>query len=77
MKICWFGDSEDVFKSKIGQVVLEKNAYELDAIHCILYSVHNDLLPLYCPFSLFFGNSRREYRTKNGLRVFFGGFIPK
>jgi hypothetical protein len=27
--------------------------------------------------SLFFGHSGREYRTKNGLRVFFGGFIPK
>jgi hypothetical protein len=45
MKGFWFGDSKNVFKSKIGQVVTEKNAYELDAaIHC-LYSVHNDLLP--------------------------------
>jgi hypothetical protein len=27
--------------------------------------------------SLFFGDSGREYRTRNSLRVFFGGFIPK
>jgi hypothetical protein len=28
-------------------------------------------------FSLFFGDSGREYRTRNGLRVFFGGLVPK
>jgi hypothetical protein len=28
-------------------------------------------------FSLFFGDSGKENRTRNGLRVFFGGFIPK
>jgi hypothetical protein len=28
-------------------------------------------------FSLFFGDSGREYRTRNGSRVFFGGFLPK
>jgi hypothetical protein len=52
MKRLCLGDSEDVFESKIGQVVTEKNEYELDAaIQCILlYSVHNDLLPLDCPF---------------------------
>jgi hypothetical protein len=31
MKRYCSGDSEDVFKSKIGQVVPEKNAYKLDA----------------------------------------------
>jgi hypothetical protein len=31
MKRLCFGDSEDVFKSKIGQVVPEKNIYKLDA----------------------------------------------
>jgi hypothetical protein len=36
MKRLCFGDSKDVFKSKIGQVVPEKNSYT--TIHCVLYS---------------------------------------
>jgi hypothetical protein len=79
MKRYCFGDSEDVFQSKIGPVVSEKNAFELDAaIHCILYSVHNDLLT----FRLLFFRSFTAIPEENTgqemvLKVFFGGFIPK
>jgi hypothetical protein len=83
MSVAWtlmshcFGDSKNVFKSKIGQVVNEKNAYELDAaIHC-LYSVHNDHLPLYCPFFALFRRFRKRIQDKKWFKSVFWWFYTK
>jgi hypothetical protein len=77
MKRYCFGDSKNVFTSKIGQIVTEKNAYELDAgIHC-LYSVHNDLLPLDCPFFALFRRFQKRIQDKKWFKSVFWWFHTK